>query len=64
MHWCFDIRYMIHLAPPVIFKHTFREHNSLADELSKKALHLDMGHVTFSEILDDLVINQGSLDLF
>ena len=64
MHWCSDIRYMIHLAPPVIFKHTFREHNSLADELSKKALHLDMGFVSFTETLDGLVINQGSLDLF
>ena len=47
MHWCTDIRYMIHLAPLVIFKHTFREHNALADELSKKALHLDMGFVSF-----------------
>ena len=64
MHWCTDIRYMIHLAPPVIFKRTFREHNSLADELSKKALHLDMGFVSFSETLEGLVINQGSLDLF
>ena len=64
MHWCSDIRYMIHLAPSVIFKHTFREHNSLADELSKKALLLDMGFVSFTETLDGLVINQGSLDLF
>ena len=55
---------MIHSAPPVIFKHTFREHNTLADELSKKALHLDMGFVSLSETLEDLVINQGSLDLF
>ena len=64
MHWCSDIRYMIHLAPSVIFKHTFREHNSLADDLSKKALHLDMGYVTFLETLDGLVINQGSFELF
>ena len=55
---------MIHLAPPVIFKHTFREHNSLADELSKKALQLDMGFVSYSETLDGLGINQGSLALF
>ena len=47
MHWCSDIRYMIHLIPPVNIKHTFREHNSLADELSKKDLHLDMGFVSF-----------------
>ena len=35
MHWCIDIRNMLHLAPPVIFKHIFREHNSLVDGLSK-----------------------------
>ena len=35
MHRCIDIRNMLHLAPPVIFKHIFREHNSLADGLSK-----------------------------
>ena len=64
MHWCSDIRYLIHLTPPVIFKHTFREHNSLADELSKRALQLDMGFVSYSETLDGLVINQGSLALF
>ena len=64
MHWCSDIRFMTHLAPPVIFKHTFREHNSLADELSKKALDLDMGLVSFSETMDGWVIYQGSLELF
>ena len=64
MHCCSDIRSMTQLAPSVIFKHTFREHNTLADELSKKAVYLDMGCVSFSESLDGLVINQDSLDLF
>ena len=64
MHWCKDIRYMLQQSRPVIFKHTYREHNSLADELSKKSLQLDMGLVSFSEVMDGLVINQGNLDLF
>ena len=64
MHWCNDIRTMLQLAPPVIFKHTFREHNKLADELSKQALHLDMGYGYFTETMDGLVINHGNLDLF
>ena len=55
---------MLQLAPPVIFKHTFREHNKLADELSKQALHLDMGYGYFTETMDGLVINHGNLDLF
>ena len=64
MHWCKDIRNLLHLAPQVIFKHIFREHNSLADGLSKQALNLDMGHGFFSENLDGMVINDGHFILF
>lgn len=63
-HWCEDIRNMLHLDPPVIFRHIFREHNSLADDLSKQALNLDMGFGTFSEFLDGLVIAQDHFVLF
>ena len=63
-HWCDDIRLMLHLDPPVIFKHIFREHNSLADELSKRALNLEMGYGSFSESMDGLVIEQGHFMLF
>ena len=59
MHWCKDIRNMLQMAPQVIFKHIFREHNSLADGLSKQALKLDMGHGFFSENMDGMVINDG-----
>ena len=64
MHCCKDIRNMLQLAPQVIFKHIFREHNSLADGLSKQALKLDMGHGFFSEYLDGLVIDDGHFILF
>ena len=64
MHWCKDIRDMLHLAPQVIFKHIFHEHNSLADGLSKQALKLDMGHGFFTENLDGMVINDGHFILF
>ena len=64
MHWCDDIRNMLQIAPPVIFKHIFREHNSHEDGLSKQALKLDIGCGTFSEILDGMVINHGQLVLF
>ena len=43
-HWCDDIRSMLLHAPHVIFKHIYREHNSMADGLSKQDLKLDMGH--------------------
>ena len=64
MHWCCDIRHMLQMGPPMIFKHIYREHNSLADVLSKQGLNLDMGVVSFSEHLDGLIVNQGSLNLF
>ena len=55
---------MLHLDPPVIFKHIFREHNSLADDLSKWALNLEMGYGTFSESMDGMVIEHGHFMLF
>ena len=64
MHWCDDIKNMLHLVPQVIFKHIFREHNSLADGLSKQALKLDMGCGTFFESLDGIVIDNGQFVLF
>ena len=64
MHWCKDIKNMLQLAPQVIFKHIFREHNSLVDGLSKQELNLDMGHGFFSENLDGMVINDGHFVLF
>ena len=52
------------MAPQVIFKHVFREHNSLADGLSKKALNLGLGHGYFSEFLDGKAINEATLFYF
>ena len=63
-HWYEDIRDMLHHVPSVIFKHIYREHNSLADGLSKSALNLDMGYGKFTETLDGLVIAQDLFVLF
>ena len=63
-HWCDEINDMLYLAPPVIFKHIYREHNMMADGLSKQALLLDMGSGTFCESLDGLVIDHGHFLLF
>ena len=63
-HWCKEIFSMIQLAPPVAFNHIFREHNMLADDLSKKALNLDVGTGYFSEYLDGMIIGDGHLSLF
>ena len=55
---------MLHAAPQVIFKHIYREHNTLAYGLSKEAINLDMGHGNFAEFLDGFVINKGHFVLY
>ena len=64
MHWCDEIKNMLLIVPPVTFKHIYREHNMLADGLSKQALNLDMGYGTFFESLDGMVIEHGQFTLF
>ena len=63
-HWCDDILSMLQLVPPVTIKHIFREHNMLADDLSKKALKLEVGFGLFTETLDGKVIEDGQFLLF
>ena len=63
-HWCEDIRDMLRHAPLVMFKHIYREHNSLVDGLSKSALNLEMGHGKFYETMDGLVLAQDLFVLF
>ena len=64
MHWCDDIKYMLQFVPQVSFKHIFREHNMLADDLSKKDLKLDIGSGYFTETLNGMVIHDGHFSLF
>ena len=63
-HWCDDINTMRQLVPPVSFNHIFREHNMLADSLSKMALNLEVGSGHFIETLDGKVIEDGHFTLF
>ena len=63
-HWCDEIFSMLLLLPPVTFNHIFREHDMLADGLSKKALNLELGKGHFSESMDGKVIGDGLFSLF
>ena len=63
-HWCDEIFSMLRLAPPVTFNNIFREHNMLADGLSKKALNLEVGIGHFFETMDGKVIGDGHFSLF
>ena len=63
-HWCDEILSMAHLFPSVTYNHIFREHNRLADELSKRALRLEFGSAYFSETYDGEIIGDGYFSLF
>ena len=63
-HWYDDIFHIRKLIPSVSFNHVYREHNMLADDLTKMALNLEVGSGHFYEILDGKVIDDGQFTLF
>ena len=63
-HWCDDIRDMFLIFPEVTMKHIYREHNQIADNLSKKALSLESGFGNFMESLNDMIIEHGNFQLY
>ena len=63
-HWCDEIISMLRMTPPVSINHIYREHNTLADGLSKKALLLDMGIGYYTKTMDGLDIGYGHITLF
>ena len=63
-HWCDDIRELLHNFPDMIMKHIYREHNQIADILSKIALSLDSGFGNFQEFMFDKITNNGNFQLY
>ena len=63
-HWCDDIKDLLQIFPRVIMKHTYREHNQIADSLSKKALLLDSSYGEYKEVLNDISTEHGNFQLF
>ena len=63
-HWCDDIRDMLVIFPEVTMKHIYREHNQIADSLSRKALSLESRFRNFMESMNDMVIDHGNFQLY
>ena len=63
-HWGDDDRDHLQKSPELIVKHVYREHNQIADILSKNALLLDSGHGTYKEILNETPTGYGNFQLF
>ena len=63
-HWCLDTRRLISCFQHLSFSHIFREHNQLADRLSKSALSLAPGCGIFSEFIDGLLVTHDTFQIF
>ena len=63
-YWCRETRKLCSHFLALPFDHIFREHNQLADRLSKVALTLAVGSGTYSEFLDCHLTSHGNTKLF
>ena len=63
-HWCMDTRSLSTCFLHLSFSHTYREHNQLANRLSKFALSLALGCGNFFEFLDGLLASSDTFQLF
>ena len=63
-HWCMDTRSLISYFHHLSFSHTYREHNQLADRLSKSALSLAPRCGKYSEFLDGLLASHDTFQRF
>ena len=64
VHWCERIDALKSSFLTINFSHIYREHNSSADALSKEALSLNMGTLSFLEFLDGEKIGCTTIQLF
>ena len=55
-HWCKETQKLISSFPGLTLSHIYREHNRIADSLSKTTLTLSPGIGYFSEFIDDLLV--------
>ena len=63
-HWSDEIRKRFQSSKGLIMKHIFREHNQIADSLSKEALPLEFGYGTFKEVMNYISTDHGNFRLF
>ena len=64
VHWCRDIRKLSTYFLELSFGHVYREHNQIADNLSKKALTFALGSGFYSEFYDGQLTSHDKFMLF
>ena len=63
-HWCGKTRNLITCFLDLSLCHIYREHNQIADRLSKTALSLALGSGYFSEFTEDHLVTHDTFQLF
>ena len=64
VHWCRETKKLVSSFPELSFSHIYREHNMMADRLSKKALSLPQGKGCFLEFEENKLVFQEFIQLF
>ena len=59
-HWCQESQKLITSFRDLAFSHIYREHNRIADSLSKTSRTLALGIGCFSEFFDDHLVTSDT----
>ena len=63
-HWCRETKKLMGSFKDLSFSHIYREHNRLADRLSKSALSYPRGIGFYKEVFENHLISQDTIQLF
>ena len=63
-HWCRETQQLLSSYPGITLSHIYREHNRIADSLSKTSLSLAPGISCYSEFYDDILCMSYHFQLF
>ena len=64
MHWCRETKNLLVSFQDLSISHIYREHNRLADRLSKTALSHPQGIGKYKEFLENNLVSQDTFQLF
>ena len=64
VHWCRETKKLFTRFQALSITHIYREHNRLADRLSKDALLFPQGKCSYKEFYEDHLISQDLFKLF
>ena len=64
VHWCRETKKLFNSFQALSVTHIYREHNRLADRLSKDALTFPQGKGSFMEFIENQLVSQEHFQLY